>query len=124
MENTSYHSCRWCKWYASGKCTNSAITASEDDIHPFFEDGTLAEAIREGFSEPQLPAFEREISQARLSAKAKHELLHTLYEELEAQKVNWVERIDESVSTALLAREVDSGVEIEDPYSFYCNAFV
>ncbi len=123
MRNENYHSCLWCKFYEKGRCCNGALAAAADDIHPFFEEGTLAEAIREGMREASLPKFEMALSQTRLSVKAQKALLHTLYEELETRKVNWVEGIDASVSTALLNRECVCAVDIVEPHNFYCKEF-
>jgi hypothetical protein len=125
-----YHNCRYCKWYdfKSGMCGNDKVfgTANDIDFHPFYENGYLADAIREGFNELNLKSLKYALEDSRLSKKRIAEILKIITDELDDAVVNWTERIDDSVSIALNNFDFskDDGVKIVNPTEFYCNHYL
>ena len=126
MKNELYHCCRWCKWYRDGCCVNDEVFHKDDtfEFYPFYEDGYLSAAIEEGFNVNIVSQLEQILMENNIAkGKLKH-ILDAFNEELETQKVNWIESIDESVSKALNNYDfVDYGVCITDPHTFYCKHY-
>lgn len=127
--NDLYHNCRWCKWFdmKSGKCTNEQVFGELDDnvLYPFWEDGHLSEAIREGFEDFKFNELETALIESKLSTKRVKEIMKLFNEELESAFANWTESIDDSVSTALNNYDfrLADGIPIKDPSDFYCKYF-
>ena len=127
--NTIYHCCRWCKWFilSSGMCVNDRafIAADDIDLHPFYEDGHLSEAIREGFNDMKLKTLEYALLDSRLSKKRIAEILKVFRDELDDAIINWTERIDDTVSTALNNYDFacSDGIKIANPDDFYCKHY-
>ncbi len=120
-----YHSCRWCKWFAEGKCTNEAFTSKAVELFPFYEDGVLSEAIKEGLSGVSFNALELALNESSLSKKKVAEIMNGFHEELENAFMIWAENIDGTVSLALehFDFEKDAGITVADPHTFYCKNF-
>jgi len=128
--NDLYHCCRWCKWFdgTKGICTNEqAFNKLGDNVlYPFWENGNLSEAIREGFKDFKFPELHSALVESKLSKKRVHEIMVTFFGELELiAQTNWTESIDDSVSTALNNFDFgrDDGVSIKDPSDFHCKHF-
>jgi len=127
--NDLYHNCCWCKWFdmKSRKCTNEQVFGKLDDnvLYPFWEDGHLSEAIREGFKDFKFNELETALIESKLSTKRVKEIMKLFNEELESAFANWTESIDDSVSTALnnYDFELADGIPIKDPSDFYCKYF-
>jgi hypothetical protein len=123
-----YHCCRWCKWFSGGKCTNEqAFDALDDNVlYPFWENGNLSEAIKEGFKDFKFDELETALIESKLSKKRVTEIMKLFGEELESAFMNWTESIDGSVSTALTNYDFgrDDGVSIKDPSDFHCKFFL
>ncbi len=123
-----YHCCRSCKWFEKGRCTNERVFGelSEVNLSPFYEDGHLSEAVREGFTEFKATELHQALIETKLSRKKIHELMVLLASDIDSAIVNWVEGIDDTVSTSL-NNFSDSlgarGIEIKDPTEFYCKHF-
>ena len=132
MNDDMYKTCLWCTWFQSGRCVNkNAFDINIDmnnDIYfsKFTEEGHLSGAIEEGFGNIKFSSVEQKLLESKLSKKAQAEIMKTLYEELEDMKVHLIERIDESVSSALNNFDFSSdggGVYIANPNEFYCKYF-
>jgi hypothetical protein len=126
MNDDLYRVCRWCKYFNNGSCTNDrAFEADDVDLYPFWEDGTLSEAITEGFKEPKFPQLKQALLESKLSKKAQSEIFELFLEEFEDYKVNCTESIDQSVSKALKTFELslNKGVSITDPQEFQCKYY-
>ena len=123
-----YHCCRWCKWFSGRKCTNEqAFDALDDNVlYPFWENGNLSEAIKEGFKDFKFDELETALIESKLSKKRVTEIMKLFGEELESAFMNWTESIDGSVSTALTNYDFgrDDGVSIKDPSDFHCKFFL
>jgi hypothetical protein len=125
-----YHSCRWCKYWDGKKCvcTNDRAFDELDDnvLYPFWEDGHLSEAIREGFKNFKFAKLEAALIESKLSKKRVKEIMEIFNAELELDaQMNWTESIDDAVSTALNNFDfgADDGIPIKDPEDFYCKYF-
>ena len=124
-----YHCCRWCKWFdgTKGVCTNEqAFDKVEDNVlYPFWENGNLSEAIKEGFKDFKFDELETALIESKLSKKRVTEIMKLFGEELESAFMNWTESIDDSVSTALNNYDFgrDDGIPIKDPSDFHCKYF-
>ena len=127
--NPLYCSCRWCRWFntKAGVCLNDRAFSDGDDIDftPFYEDGHLAGAIREGFNEIKFIDLEHALTESRLSKKRISEIMKTFHNELDDAFINWTESIDECVSSALNHFEFGytGGVKIKAPNEFHCRFF-
>jgi hypothetical protein len=127
--NELYHTCRWCKWFdaKSGKCTNEQAFNKVDDnvLYPFWENGNLSEAIKEGFKDFKFVELKAALIESKLSKKRVTEIMKLFGEELESAFMNWTESIDESVSNALNNYDfgLDGGIPIKDPSDFHCKHF-
>ena len=127
MINNLYHCCRLCKWFQDGCCVNDAVFHKDtfDVVYPFYEDGHLSAAIEEGFNINIIPQFEQILMENNVARTKLKSILDAFKEELEIQKVNWIESIDESVSKALNNFDFDiDGVCITDPHTFYCKHYI
>ena len=121
-----YNVCRWCKWFKDGKCINERNFEQKPfEFFPFYEDGVLSEAISEGFGSIKFKELEMALFESSLSKKKQTEILKVLYEEFEDLKVNFVERIDDSVSKALENFDFgeQKGIPIVDPSEFSCKHY-
>ena len=121
-----YHSCRWCKWFEKGNCINPDTFGGTDEISlsPFWEEGHLSEAIKEGFNEFKATELYKALLETKLSKKKIHELMVLLASDIDSAIMNWTESIDENVSSALDNFSFgDEGVEIRNPEEFYCKHF-
>lgn len=127
MPNDIYHCCRWCKWFEKGLCTNDKAFEDADDIefYPFAEDGTLSEAINEGFKAVKFDRVRNALIESKLSKKKQDEIMQVLHSELEDAQINWTETIDEQVLGALQHYDFQEthGVKIADPHEFHCKYF-
>ena len=120
-----YHCCRWCKWFdgTKGVCTNEQ--AFDNVLYPFWENGNLSEAIKEGFKDFKFDELESALIESKLSIKRVTEIMKLFGEELESAFMNWTESIDDSVSIAMTNYDFgrDNGVSIKDPSDFHCKHF-
>ncbi len=125
--NDLYHCCRWCKWFEKGVCTNERVFDRLNDnvLHPFWENGNLSEAIREGLSGVEFKELEAALIESKLSKKRVAEIMKTFHDELDDAFVNWTENIDGCVSIALTNYDFgrDDGIPIKDPSNFHCKFF-
>jgi len=90
-----YKNCRWCKWYReTGTCKNDVFGISDngDFFVRFFEDGHLAEAIKEGFNEYKFNEFEQALVESNLSRKRVTEIMKIFRQELDVAQLNWTEK--------------------------------
>lgn len=118
-----YYNCRHCRFFDKGKCTHgNTFTATEIDVGLISEEGTIAEAIREGFSDYKFRETEMKLS-SYLSGKRAKEVMKTFLEELEGIKNIWVEDIDSEITIAIQNAIDGSDPEIYDPDTFYCRYF-
>lgn len=131
-----YHTCRWCKWYQGGKCVNEAFAGVEMDVMGVYqvsEEGRLSGVIEETLHSVDTSKMEqdlREVLQSfKLSDKRIKEFFKAFGECLtEFYDMSLKEKLDEEVSF-LYQRDAESrgtqfrGVEIADPYTFYCKEF-
>ena len=133
MNNELYHSCRWCKWYQKNTCRNDQAFGEADDtidFYKFYENGHLSAAIEEGYATIDWRYIQSKIEEktVRASKATITSILDFLKEEVEEFKKNSTESIDESVSQALnnfnFQDENTSGIEIKEPYDFYCKYFL
>ena len=123
--NMDYNTCRWCKWFKDGCCINEQAFDAEIDMSDFYESGTLSEAIQEGFGNIKFEQVEKLLA-SKVSKKTQAAVMKLLFEEFEGAKVNFVEGIDDSVSTVLNNFIKDGffeGVYIKDPNEFSCKYF-
>ena len=123
-----YNTCRWCKWFKEGCCTNeNAFSIDKSlDVYKFYEEGTLSEAIREGFKNYHFEKLEAALIESKLSKKKVKEILQVFEAELELDaQMDWTESIDASVSTALDNFDFgeSDGVYIADPNECSCKYF-
>jgi len=123
-----YNTCRWCKWFKEGCCTNENSFSVDKslEIYKFYEEGTLSEAIREGFKNYCFEKLEAVLIESKLSKKKVKEILQVFEAELELDaQFNWTESIDDSVSTALNNFDFgeSGGVYIADPNECSCKYF-
>ena len=128
MSDELYHCCRWCKWFENGQCLNvKAFDPENFEFYPFYEDGALSEAIREGFKEFKFVQLEHALIESKLSKKRVREIMEIFIGELELDaQLIWTETIDECVSTALEYFDfgTETGVKITNPHEFYCKYFL
>ena len=126
-----YNVCRYCKYFEKGCCINRYVYSldetSEVETYKFSEDGTLAEAIKEGIGAVKFKDFEQALFESKISKKAAKELLSVLYGEFEDITANLIEQIDESVSKALDNYDFNDGdiigVEVLNPGEHSCKGF-
>jgi len=129
MTDDMYKVCRWCKYYNAEKrmCVNEWVYGDLDDniLYPFWENGHLAEAVKEGFKDFNFVQLEQALFESSLSKKKQAEILKIFREELDDAFVNWTESIDDSVSTALnnFEFELADGIPIADPSEMSCKYF-
>ena len=132
MDTDMYRVCRWCKHFDRElqACINDQAFIMDDDFefYPFYENGHLSEAIKEGLESSNIQAafnrIEQYLANTGLSGKKQREFLSSMYEELETMKILWTEQIDESVSLALERFDFDfGGVFIAEPSDFYCKHY-
>ena len=119
------NTCRWCKWFKDGCCINETAFDAEIDLFDFSESGKLSEAINEGFGNIEFEEVEKLLA-SKVSKKTQAAVIKLLHEEFEVIKVNLVEGIDDSVSTALnsyIKNNFYEGVYIVDPNKFSCKFF-
>ena len=123
-----YHSCRWCKHNIHDKCvkmskvfTNTGVSSA----YQMAEDGRLHEAIEESLTKPKFDYLKDLLQEYGISNKRYKEILKAIEEDLEMNKNNFIEYIDEGVSRLFLNNEVDSVEDLEliDPEAFYCKYF-
>ena len=131
MTEDFYKVCQYCKHF-DGKnqiCTNECAFGAADDFNfsKFYEEGTLSEAIGEGFHEFQFRQSKIALSESSLSRKKQEEILRIFSEELEDAFINWTETIDDSVSTALNNFDFGSGgsgIYINNPSEMFCKYYL
>ena len=102
------------------------ITGSETDIVYLAEEGVISEAIKEGFIEKAFSELKSNL-ESSLSKKKAKEFMQAFFEELEAAKIDWVETIDEAVTTALqnaVDERAEEAAEIIEPEEFCCKYFM
>lgn len=89
------------------------------------EDGRLHEAIEESLTKPKFDYLKDLLQEYGISNKRYKEILKAIEEDLEMNKNNFIEYIDEGVSRLFLNNEVDSVEDLEliDPEAFYCKYF-
>lgn len=126
--NDFYKTCRWCHWFRNGKCLHGKTfrNSGETDIVYLAEEGIISEAIKEGFSEKLFSELKRNL-ESSLSKKKAKEFMQAFFEELEAAKIDWVETIDEAVTTALqnaIDERAEEAAEIVEPEEFCCKYFM
>lgn len=130
IASSLYRSCRWCKCFdlKNGVCLNDRSFGASDgiDFTPFYEDGHLAESIREGLNETRFNDLEQALVESRLSKKRISEIMKTFYQELDDAFINWTESIDNCVSTSLNHFDFGypGGTKIKEPNEFYCKFFM
>jgi hypothetical protein len=117
----------------SGKCANDRAfvglggEAGKIIFYPFWEDGDLSEAIKEGFEDFGFNKLKTALFESKLSKKRIKEIIRIFVEELEDAFINWTESIDGSVSAALQNYDFElseSAVgKIADPSDFHCKHF-
>ena len=111
--------------YLSGK-NEPSKDRNETDIVYLAEEGVISEAIKEGFTEKAFSELKSNL-ESSLSKKKAKEFMQAFFEELEAAKIDWVETIDEAVTTAL-QNAIDEGTEeaaeIIEPEEFCCKYFM
>lgn len=130
MENLDemYHNCRWCKHNVSNKCVKMGKvfeSTGSSKVYQMAEDGRLFEAIEESLTKSKFDYLKDLLQEYGISNKRYKEILKTIEEDLDMNKNNLIEDIDEGVSRLLLNNEVDSVNELEliDPENFYCKYF-
>lgn len=126
--NDFYKTCRWCHWFKNGKYLHGKTfrNGSETDIVYLAEEGVISEAIKEGFTEKAFSELKRNL-ESSLSKKKAKEFMQAFFEELEAAKIDWVETIDEAVTTALqnaVDERAEEAAEIIEPEEFCCKYFM
>jgi hypothetical protein len=125
-----YKNCFYCRWFDDVRhiCMNDSIYGklNNDFLYPFWENGNLAEAVKEGFNEQK--ELERELeqvlSESRIAKKRVDEIMELFREELENAILNWTESIDECVSTALINYKFLNGIPLSKPEYFHCKYFL
>ena len=129
MMDDFYKTCRWCHWFKNGKCLHGKTfrnSESETDIVHLAEEGVISEAIKEGFTEKAFSELKSNL-ESSLSKKKAKEFMQAFFEELEAAKIDWVETIDEAVTTALqnaVDERAEEAAEIIEPEEFCCKYFM
>ena len=129
MMDDFYKTCRWCHWFKNGKCLHGKTfrnSKSETDIVYLAEEGVISEAIKEGFTEKAFSNLKSNL-ESSLSKKKAKEFMQSFFEELEAAKIDWVETIDEAVTTALqnaVDERAEEAAEIIEPEEFCCKYFM
>ena len=126
--NDFYKTRRWCHWFKNGKCLHGKTfrNGSETDIVYLAEEGVISEAIKEGFTEKAFSKLKSNL-ESSLSKKKAREFMQAFFEELEAAKIDWVETIDEAVTTALqnaVDERAEEAAEIIEPEEFCCKYFM
>ena len=126
--NDFYKTCRWCHWFKNGKCLHGKTfrNGNETDIVYLAEEGVISEAIKEGFTEKAFSKLKSNL-ESSLSKKKAKEFMQAFFEELEAAKIDWVETIDEAVTTALqnaVDERAEEAAEIIEPEEFCCKYFM
>lgn len=126
--NDFYKTCRWCHWFKNGKCSHGKAfrNGSETNIVDLAEEGVISEAIKEGFTEKAFSELKNNL-ESSLSKKKAKEFIQAFFEELEAAKIDWVETIDEAVTTALqnaVDERAEEAAEIIEPEEFCCKYFM
>ena len=120
-----YHACRWCKHYKNG-CCSKQIFDTYDSISPIqlhSENGTIAQAIEEGFTELDFTEIINKLKELKLSKQKINEVIEVIYETVDEAKIEWVQEIDASITSCLADNyylEVDE-LTIKEPESFYCK---
>ena len=128
MSDETYHCCRYCKHLSDGKCINKVFGSDTNDyaLDSFWEDGTLSEAIKEGFSGKNMfSGVDVALAESGLSNKKREKIITLLKDELQDLIDNWIDSIDEQVSDALKNFDFcfSTGVKINDPEKFYCKHY-
>lgn len=128
MIDDMYHNCRWCKHNLNDRCVRLSkvfMSTGVNSAYQMAEDGRLFEAIGESLKAPKFEYLESLLDEYKLSQKRKAEILKTIGEDLEMNKNNLIEDIDEGVSRLFLNSEVDGVEDLEliDPEAFYCKYF-
>lgn len=126
--NDFYKTCRWCHWFENGKCLHDKTfrNSGETDIVYLAEEGVISEAIKEGFTEKAFFELKSNLESSLSKKKAKG-FMQAFFEELEAAKNDWVETIDEAVTTALqnaVDERAEEAAEIIEPEEFCCKYFM
>jgi hypothetical protein len=120
-----YHTCRYCRDFKDGRCLNSVFEQDRMYFAPFYEDGALSEAIKEGIGEPKFKQLAAALYTSKLSAKTVEAIMKEFYEELEYVIVDMTIKIDDKVSAALESFDfgLDEGIQLNDHYEFFCKNF-
>jgi hypothetical protein len=123
MENI----CRWCKYFEHGVCKNEKAFEFDDDIDlsAFWEDGALAAAVDEGFSDCDFRSLEGGMRMYGISQKRIDILLQLAQKDLDGKTRDWKSDIAANVEKALDNYNFDAGgVTIADPHTFVCKEFI
>lgn len=126
-----YHTCRWCKYFKGGKCYNGfASNGVSDIVYEVGEEGELAGVIEEtlnnGFPKELLEGIKELLTGWKISKKRIRELEKYFDEKLpEILDFGLKEKLDENISVLYQDRienkiAEETGIEINDPESFYC----
>lgn len=117
-----YHTCRWCKYFKGGKCYNGfASNRVSNIVYTVAEEGDL-----DGFTKELLEGLKELLTGWKISKKRIKELENYFDEKLpEILDFGLKEKLDENISILYQDRienkiAEETGIEINDPESFYC----
>lgn len=121
-----YHVCKYCKYYEKGCCTKQIFDTYDSNISPVqlqSENGNIAQAINEGFTEPDFYKIINKLKELKLSKRKIDEVIKVIYETVDEAKIEWVQEIDASITNCLADDyylDIDK-LTIKEPDSFYCS---
>ena len=127
--------CEFFIHYKNGCCENDQIFETDVQmqkikLYRFSEDGTLSEAIKEGFNHFGFNKLKQALKEAKISKKKQAEIMKIFDDELDDALIHWTESIDEIVSRALnnfesdLTTDLTTDVIIKNPAEFYCTEYM
>jgi len=125
----SKETCAYCGHFRDGFCTNDQAFSNEGEttaIHTFCEDGTLSEAIGEGFKDISFDEVEALLSGTKLSKNTQSEIMSAIREEFGQEKDSIIEEIDSTVSKALSNYDFDGKtpkMRVKHPKETTCSYF-
>lgn len=118
--------CRWCKYYKNGCCTNQNIL-NLDKISPVItavENGETFEAIQEGFGDMSYNELITLLKSYKLSTAKIDKVIDCIEGIIYNLKIKWAHNIDDNIATLFMGKQ--SAIEecyIKEPNTFYCKYF-
>jgi hypothetical protein len=114
--------CKYCHHFIDGSCRLKIIAEAESNIDNVIEDGYLAEAVQEGFTDKEFDELDLALRGSGLSGTKIKEVKRTFYDELERIKNLWIEDISYNVETMLQNKlETEINFIPKDKDEFYCR---